>query len=196
MPRIDVHTFYADCLKQHGATAEGLHYQSASTQQARFNVLSELLPEAVTTMTLVDVGCGFGDFHQFLQQHGRAPRRYVGIDLHEHMVEVARERTGAEILLGDVLTDPLPAADLYLCSGAMNTLTRDETRQFIRRCYQAARIGYIFNLLHGNDRSETFNYRQPAEIEAWAEELGARCRIIDGYLHQDFTAALMRPDAV
>ena len=192
MPRIDVHSFYADCLQRYGDTAEGLHFQSAKTQLDRFRVLRECLPEQLSELTLVDVGCGFGDLLRYLEEHGEAPGRYIGIDMHERMVATARERTGAEILLRDALHDPLPEADYYLCSGGMNTLTLEETRLFIERCYGASRRGYVFNILRGADASEIFNYRQPEEIAAWAEELGDDCRIVDGYMYQDFTVALTR----
>jgi hypothetical protein len=115
------------------------------------------------------------------------------MDLHERMVEVARERTGAEIIHGDVLSDPLPEADWYVCSGSLNNFTLDETRHAIERCYAAARVGLAFNLLRGDDWSDTFNYRKPAEVEAWGAELGAMVKIVDGYLFRDFSAALLRP---
>jgi SAM-dependent methyltransferase len=192
MPRVDAHSFYAECLETHGATAEGLHFHSAHTQLERFRVLRTLLPESLASVTLLDVGCGFGDLYRFLEQAGEPPGRYIGVDIHERMVETARERTGAEILLIDAVTDPLPEADYTVCSGAMNTLTLDETKQFIERCFAASRTGFVFNLLHGHDWSHTYNYRKPAEIEEWAAELGAECRIVDGYLYEDFTAALTR----
>jgi SAM-dependent methyltransferase len=192
MPRIDVHSFYRDCLEKHGETAEGLHFQCADTQIARFRVLREYLPEDLSGLSLVDVGCGFGDLYHYLQQQGGTPERYIGLDLHEHMVEVARRRTGCEIFQGDALQDPLPPADWYASSGALNTLTKEETRLFIERCWAAARQGFVFNLLRGLDWSETFNYRQPHEVEAWAAELGAEIAIADGYLHEDFTVALTR----
>ena len=195
MPRIDAHSFYADCLAQYGETPEGLHFHSVQTQLARFQVLRRLLPETLAPLTIADVGCGFGDLHVFLEQSGELPARYIGLDIHERMVETARRRTGAEILHCDALEGDLPAADYYVCSGAMNTLTLEETRRFIERCYGASRIGFLFNLLHGHDWSMTYNYRKPEEIRAWAAELGACVEIVDGYLYEDFTVALMHPRA-
>jgi len=193
MPRVDAHSFYAECLEKYGETAEGLHFHSADYQQTRFRVLREFLPEPLSSLTLVDVGCGFGDLYRYLQTAGDPPGRYIGIDIHERMVEVARRRTGSEILLRDALHDPLPEADWYVCSGALNTLTRDETRHIIERCYQVSRCGFVFNVLRGHDWSHTFNYRKPEEVEEWAAALGADCKIADGYLYEDFTAALTRP---
>jgi SAM-dependent methyltransferase len=192
MPRISVHDFYDYVLNCYGETAEGLHYNSAGSQQTRFRVLREMLPENLHGLSMVDLGCGFGDFLLYLREHGDEIGRYVGIDLHERMVEVARARTGAEILHGDVLADPLPEADWYVCSGALNNLTQDETRTAIERCFGAARRGFVFNVLHGDDRSGTFNYRKPEEVEAWAADLGAEVKIVDDYMYRDFTAALTR----
>jgi SAM-dependent methyltransferase len=192
MPRVDAHSFYADCLEQYGETAEGLHFQSVQTQQARFRVLRRCLPQELSALTIADVGCGFGDFHLYLDQYASRPARYIGIDIHERMVETARRRTGEEILLRDALHDALPHADYYVCSGAMNTLTREETRLFIERCFAASRVGFIFNLLHGHDWSTTFNYRKPQEIADWAEDMGAAIEITDGYLHEDFTVSMTR----
>jgi hypothetical protein len=63
----------------------------------------------------------------------------------------------------------------------------------VHRCYAAAGRGFVFNLLHGTDNSQTFNYRQPAEIEAWAAALGAEVSFIDGYAYRDFSVLLRKP---
>jgi hypothetical protein len=86
----------------------------------------------------------------------------------------------------------LPEADFYLCSGAMNNLTRDETWRFIQRCFSAARRGFIFNLLKGNDGPGSYNYQQPRDLRALAEEVGAETRLEEGYLPSDFTMAFLK----
>lgn len=195
MPRIDTHEFYQSAIDRHGPTAEGVHWNSRYTQERRFDVLRAFLPEDISPFTLVDIGCGFGDLHGYLARNGDTPKHYIGIDVLESMVSVARERTGADIRQLDALTEPLPAADYYLCSGAMNTLTKYETACFIERCFAASRSGFVFNLLRGNDDSDTFNCRQPEEVRAWAEQLGALVSIRDGYLRGDFSVAMMHPPA-
>lgn len=192
MPRVDTHDFYQQALSRHGETAEGVHWNSRYSQECRFDVLRAFLPRDLSDLTLVDVGCGFGDFKTFLAREGELPKCYIGLDALEHMVKVARERTGEDIRLVDALADELPTADYYLCSGAMNTLTREETFRFIERCFAASRRGFVFNLLRGADNSSVFNYRHPDEIAAWAEQAGAEVSFREGYLHGDFSAALTR----
>ncbi len=49
----------------------------------------------------------------------------------------------------DILRQSLPMADWYVASGSMNLLSCIETAIFIRRCYEHARKGFVFNLIGG-----------------------------------------------
>lgn len=193
MPRVDTQTFYESALAAHGETPEGVHWNSTESQEMRFQVMRTFLPEDLSGVTLVDAGCGFGDFYRYLDRCGERPGEYIGLDVMEPMVKTARVRTGCEILLRDVLSDPLPRADYYLCSGAMNTLTRVETRQFILNCYAASATGFVFNLLKGWDTSPIYNYYHTREIEQLGQELNADYRIADDYMVDDLTAIFRKP---
>ena len=192
MPRVDTETFYRGALATHGETAEGVHWNSVETQEVRFRVLRSLLPKDLSDLTLVDAGCGFGDLYCYLERQGDHPGRYIGLDVMEPMVEAARRRTGREIHVSDILNDALPEADVYLCSGAMNTLTREETRRFIERCLGASRQGFVFNLLKGWNTSPIYNLYLPREIRRLSQELEVDCQIEEGYLAGDFTAAFWK----
>lgn len=195
MPRLDTFSFYLDSFNSHGETAKGVQWQSTQSQERRFEVLRACLPEDLSRLTIVDAGCGFGDFHRYLVRHGETPGRYIGLDLMEPMVLAARRRTGCEIRQCDVLHDRLPHAHYYVCSGAMNNLTRDETWAFIRRCYDSAETGFVFNLLKGTDGPGSYNYQQPRDLIELADALGAETRLTEGYLSGDFTLAFIKPDA-
>ena len=192
MPKVDHQAFYLSSLKTHGATAEGVHWTSTETQEVRFRVLCSLLPDDLETLAIVDAGCGFGDLYAYMVREGRAPRSYLGLDVMEPMVVTARERTGQEIRMCDILADPLPRADVYLCSGAMNTLTREESRAFIERCLAASRLGFVFNLLKGWNTSPIYNLYLPREIRRLGQDLDVDYQIHEGYLSGDFTAAFWK----
>ncbi len=193
MPRVDTESFYRHALARYGENAEGVHWRSVESQQIRFEVLRNLLPDELSRCSLVDVGCGLGDLHGFLATRHDLPRQYIGLDAVQVMVERARARTGCVILRCDVLTDPLPEADWYLASGAMALLTQEETRTFIERCLTASRRGLVFNLLKGDHHSMTFNYLMPETVERWAADLDVELRIVDGYLSGDFSVAMSHP---
>lgn len=190
MPRVDTDRFYRSSLETYGHTAEGVQWHSEHSQRTRFKALRKMLPEDLSELVIADAGCGLGDLYLFLTEHRDKPARYIGLDVVEPMVEAARARIGCQILLLDVLKDPLPEADYYVCSGAMNTLTRDETRLFIERCFAASRRGFVFNLLCGRDTSYSYNLCLPADVREWTGHLDADLAIHEDYLHGDFTAAL------
>ena len=191
MSRIDNHKYYTQSLQRYGTRAEAVHWNSKASQYKRFDILLSMLSD-IEDSSVVDAGCGFGDLYLYLQEKGKPPRSYAGIELMEPMAEEARKRTGCEIIVGDVLHDALMEADYYICSGAMNILTRDETRLFIRRCFEASRRGFIFNILKGEDESLVYNYFQPEAIAAIAREIGAGFQIRDDYLPRDFTVLLTK----
>ncbi|ESQ08975.1 MAG TPA: class I SAM-dependent methyltransferase [Chromatiaceae bacterium] len=195
MPRVDTDSFYRDSLARHGHSAEGVQWNSARSQHIRFLALREFLPDDLSTLSLVDAGCGLGDLFVFLSDRGEKPRSYIGIDVVAPMVEAAAGRTGREILQRDVLLDDLPGADYYLCSGAMNTLTHEETLLFIRRCYAASRQGFVFNLLEGRQRGGAYNHFQYDDLRPLAEELSAELNFANNYLAGDFTASFIHRDA-
>ncbi|MBK1723773.1 class I SAM-dependent methyltransferase [Thiocystis violacea] len=192
MPKVDNETFYLSSLRTHGETAEGVHWSSTETQEVRFRVLCSMLPANVSELSVVDAGCGFGDLYCYMEREGYRPKRYLGLDVMAPMAETARMRTGQEIRVCNILEAPLPEADVYLCSGAMNTLTREESRDFIERCLAASRLGFVFNLLKGWNTSPIYNLYLPREIRRLGQELEVDYQIHEGYLAGDFTAAFWK----
>ena len=194
MSRIDNHNYYTTAIARHGNSAQGVHWNSQDTQYKRFEILLGMLGD-LEASELVDAGCGFAELYRYMEGQGRLPRSYVGLEIMEPMVEEALKRVACDVRVCDILRDPLPEADYYVCSGAMNILTREETVLFIRRCFTASRNGFVFNLLEGEDESLVYNYCQPKEIEAMARELGAKFTMKKGYLPRDFTVFLQKEES-
>jgi SAM-dependent methyltransferase len=193
MPRIDNEQFYSAALKRHGMGPQGVHWNSEHSQHTRFKIIASLLPDDLSTTTLVDAGCGFGDFYLYLDNEGRRPKHYTGLDCMDEMIEEAKQRVNGNVRCCDILHDTLETADFYICSGAMNILKRFETHLFITRCYEHSEKGFVFNLLEGEDASLVYNYFTCEEIQKLGYDLGARVDIKRGYLKRDFTAAFYKP---
>ena len=185
MPRIDQRKFYDATLKKHGESAAGVAWSDEYRQRRRFGALLAQVPDLAAS-TVVDAGCGLGDLWLYMRSKNLTPRRYIGLDMHEAMVEKARERTGRAVLRRDLLKGPLPEADWYLASGTFNLLTRFETILAVKRCLDASSRGIVFNLLKGRDRSDTYNYWLPQEIKKACRNFG-KVTICEGYLEGDFT---------
>jgi len=166
MPRIDTRKFYKASLKRYAQTPQGVQWHSKDSQRIRFEMILKMLPKDLHNITLVDAGCGFGDFYIYLQQHNITLKKYIGIDCLDFMCTIAQQNTQQQIIHADITTKTkLPVADFYICSGAMNTLTKFESYLFIRNCFTHAKRGFIFNILYGEATSSSYNYFTQEDIQ-------------------------------
>ena len=189
MARIDQKSFYQNNYETYGVSAEGVAWHSAQTQKRRLSAIASCLGD-IKNDTLVDAGCGFGDFYLYLKETNRLPKAYIGLDLCTPMVKEAKIRTGCKILKCDILKQPIPTADWYVASGSMNLLTHIETRIFIQRCFEKSRKGFVFNLLCGKENAGGFNYWAPHNILKICKALDTKVQIKEGYMEGDFTVAI------
>ncbi|MDD5157812.1 class I SAM-dependent methyltransferase [Sulfurimonas sp.] len=193
MPRIDNEKFYSSAIEKFGTTAKGVNWHSSESQKLRFKIILEMLPNDISGYTIADAGCGFGDFFTYLKKKKREPKNYAGIDLLPDMYSIASSKTGCEIIIADICKDSLPLADYYICSGAMNVLESFETHLFIRNCFTSSKIGFIFNVLHGDKESETYNYMTTEQISCIAADLGVKSVIMrDDYMDDDITVGFFK----
>lgn len=188
MPRTDNETFYISALKKYGVSPKGVHWNSKRNQELRFDVLLEMLPKNLSKYSVVDIGCGFGDLYLYMAKKNRLPKSYTGIDSLKEMCTIATERTKQSIVHADAIKDTLPHADFYICSGAMNILTKFETFVFIRKVLEVTRVGFVFNALHGVKESDVYNYLSFDEIYNLASDFNADvARFDDDYLENDIS---------
>ena len=193
MPRINSEKFYTSAIKQHGTTAKGVNWVSKHTQNIRFDAILDMLPSDINSFSIVDAGCGFGDLYAYMSKKKKTPKEYIGIDSLLDMYSIASEKTGCEIIIADITKDELPSADYYVCSGAMNVLNSFETHLFIQNCFSTCKDGFIFNILHGDKESETYNYLTTRQIKQIAVDLGVKTVIIkDNYLEDDITIGFFK----
>lgn len=193
MPRVDNEKFYATAIEKYGTTAKGVNWHSKESQKMRFDIILEMLPNDISPYTIADAGCGFGDLYTYMSKKKKTPKKYIGIDLLPDMYSIASNKTGCEIIIADICRDELPPADYYICSGAMNVLEIFETHLFIRNCFSSCRVGFIFNILHGKRKSETYNYVTTEFIEEVVANLGVKTVLMrDDYMEDDITVVFYK----
>lgn len=187
MPRLNNNIFYLNALKKHGQNPKGLNWRNNHSQQVRFETIYHMIEEFFDDdTTLVDAGCGFGDFYLYLREKN-IDIDYIGYEIVEKFINIAKKKTSQNIELKDILHDKLVKADFYVASGSLNILTRFETFLFIRRCFEHSKVGFVFNLLEGDFSRDDFNFFSQDEIRELGAELGAKVTIKTGYFANDFT---------
>ncbi|WP_417332291.1 class I SAM-dependent methyltransferase [Halarcobacter sp.] len=181
---IDNHKFYKKAINKYGVSARGVHWQSEKTQYIRFEVLNSFIKEEIESSTIVDAGCGFGEYLNYLKKSKLKPKSYLGIDIEHKMIKLSKERFPSErFLVKDIIHDTLPEADYYICSGAMNILTRRQMIRFIDKCLASSKKGFVFNFL----KEDTLNGVPFNVILDYCKELNKEVEVKDYYLDNDIT---------
>jgi len=195
-PEIDTTRWYAERVALHGYDHRGLGFRTRSSQEKRFEALLSL--GDFHGRTLLDVGCGFGDFLAYLHDNGIEPR-YIGLDICEPMVKRCMERFeggNATFHVGDVLEwQPHEAPDFVVASGIFGLDSRDaraRIRPTLRRMFEWAGEGLATNFLSQRSLEPAENrvYVDPAEALEMGLALTPGVRLDHSYLPNDFTLYL------
>ncbi len=188
-----------------------LDWGSRKAQMVRFQVLTRILRGILPGLAgegrprprLLDVGCGFAELADHLEQVG-LKIDYVGLDLCPEFVAAARQRhPGLDLLIGDAFGHPpFPDAvfDFVFCSGTLNLRMENHDR-FVRRALAAmlrvCRHSLIVNFLHQRvvEQYEHCRYYLPETAAALLPAQTGPVEIIDDYLENDFTMTVRKPQA-
>ena len=189
MAQKDNHTFYKSAIKKHGISAKGVHWNSQFTQYKRFEILTNFIKNEIQNSLIVDAGCGFGEYYNYLFDNQLKPKTYIGIDCEEKMIELASKRfLNTNFYVKNILNDELFVADYYICSGAMNILEKEEIFVFIQKCFEASNVGFLFNFLK-NDPLTKVNF---IDILNYSKKLSNKIKIEENYLENDISIFIKR----
>ncbi len=188
-----------DAWRRFGFHPNALFWSNREIQEIRFQILLEAGMKSGDS--LLDVGCGFGDFSAWLKGQGIAVE-YAGIDLSPELLEEGRQRyPDIELLEGDLFEFD-PARESFDWVTLSGTLNRDHgdggeyARSVIRRMYETCTKGIAFNLLDARHEwtQERWDLQSfhPDQIAELASELSPDYNIRDGYLSNDFTVLLWK----
>jgi len=142
---------YRDAVERLGAGFGATLWSSREGQQLRFDVMIDLAD--FTDCTILDAGCGAGDFAQRLVDREVKFANYVGVDGVQELIHCARFRQlpCCEFVLADLVRDASTIAARnpdYVCiSGTLNTMDESVARQLVQSCFESAAQGVLFNFL-------------------------------------------------
>lgn len=185
----DNEQFYKDSLDEYGLSAQGVHWNSKYSQYKRFEILTSFIKKKITSSSIIDVGCGFAEYYSYLDKNDKLPEKYSGFDCEQNMIDLCQKRfKNLSFFKKNILEDDLEEADYYICSGALNILTRKEFFLFIETCFDSSKKGFIFNFL----KADSYNYIKEEEVITFCKKLDAEIFIKDKYLDNDLSIFLKK----
>lgn len=188
--------FYNDLVGRFGHDPRACDYGSAESQRRKFEILAEALP--ARPVRLLDVGCGFADFADYLSTDEREIE-YCGVDLCEQMIaEARRTHPMLDLRQMDILTDaPAGAFDVVTANGIFYLIRHEPTetmRAIIRRLFELSSYAVAFTSL--STRSPVFAagefYADPVETLAFCQSLTPYVVLRHDYLPHDFAVYMYR----
>ncbi|MCX7868997.1 MAG: class I SAM-dependent methyltransferase [Terrimicrobiaceae bacterium] len=187
--------YFAAQLQKHKAGARALDWPRRKSQELRFQALAEI--GRLDGCTVLDVGCGLGDFAAWLARQGITVR-YTGVDICAEMVAAARARfPSLDFQCLDILRSRVPVHDWVFASGIFY-LRRHAPYEFLRdmagRMAGLARRGVSFNCLaRVEGKAEPGEFRaDPFRAAALVRPLAPRMILRMDYHPSDFTIHLLK----
>jgi SAM-dependent methyltransferase len=202
----EVAAYYASKLQAHGSTPQGVDWNGVDSHETRHRQFLRLLDGAVDA-SIIDLGCGFGDFLRFLRAEGYRGH-FNGYDIAPEMIEKARELYGeTDDLQWRIGAEPDDAADFAIASGIFNvkgdvpaaTWTR-YVRQTIDVLAGAGRRGFAFNVLSLSSdperRRPNLYYADPADMLSYClSRYGRSVALLQDYGLYEFTLVVRHHSA-
>lgn len=189
---------YGERYEQYGADVRSVDWGSRESQEKRFAAFVDV--GSVQGVSILDIGCGLGDFPAYLQQRGISAD-YTGYDVTPRMIEHCRNRfPDQHFEQGDPIADPPQGASFdYVMASGIFSVHRSEPEAYlyyaIDQMYRLCRVGVAFNTLSTFAATQT-----PGEFHADPSEVLERCLRIcprvtlrHDYLPQDFTVYMYKP---
>jgi len=187
---------HRDSLTRYGHHPHALYWSGKDIQEIRFQVLTEVGIQDGDSV--LDVGCGFGDFYAWIKQKGIAID-YTGVDLSPDLVAKGREiYPDIKLIVGELFDCRFSQAsfDWVILSGAMNEPLHDDAsyaKKMITLMYDLCVKGVAFNMLDARFvQAHDLQSVYPQAMLEYCESIASSCILKDDYLKNDFSIYMLR----
>jgi SAM-dependent methyltransferase len=191
--------YYGKLLDKHGAVPASVAV-TCEGQRLRFGILLDAVRENVGwTSTILDVGCGYGAFVEYLIEHGHfdAADNYTGIDISPEMIAAAREmRPNRRFEVRNLIEEPYDRQfEAVIACGIFQLNHGGEyCEAIIEAMWRAAGRILAFNMLsaYATEKHEGEAYYEPGRIMTHCQQLTPFVTVNHSYRRNDFTVVMTR----
>lgn len=200
-----MHQHYSATFQAHGCTSAGVDWGSDA---ARATLRHQKMSALFTTerFSVLDVGCGFGAFLDYLKLQPHLAVEYTGIDVVAPMIEAGRNRhPDVRFRAADFMECPVEeeAYDYVVCNGILtqkleaSLQAMDQfTKTLLTRMFRFCSRGIAFNMMTSkvNFMAPNLFYKSPLETLGWTlETLSPHVRMDHAYPLYEYTTYVYKP---
>lgn len=189
---------YDERLAKYGDDIRSLGSGTEERRRLRFEVLAGV---GITSgCSVLDVGCGFGDFLGYLNA-AQIDVTYHGLDINPKLLEIATAKyPSGQFTEGDFLDAELGPVDFVVASGTFNLALRsadnyDYADRVLRKAFRLARRGVAmdFHTSYVDFRVDDVFYYEPERMLSVAKAISKRVTLRHDYPLYEFCLYLF-PD--
>lgn len=201
----EVRDYFQKRLDEFGATPRGADWNSVQSQFRRFAQLAKVIINN-ENFTILDYGCGYGAFADYLDQERLNFSRFFGFDILETMITKAKEihSDQARFFFSSNLNE-IPNIDYAVASGVFNIRTNasyHEWTEYVLFCLQQINQkvikGFASNFLTKYSDPEkmvaSLYYADPCYIFDYCKtHFSKNVALLHDYDLYDFTIIVRKP---
>ena len=150
---------YQEAVDEYGGVFEATLWRSKEGQALRFDAFTREIDFSNTT--ILDVGCGIGDFAAYLLEQNISFKSFVGIDAMQEMITTAKARnlTNSTFEVADVLKDQrsISGFDWAVFSGTLNAMKQSDALNLVSHTFNTCNMGVAFNFLSNQSWRDSAN---------------------------------------
>lgn len=180
---------YSHLYSKYHEDCRALHWSSRQSQVKRFWVFSAIISRQEAS--ILDVGCGLGDFASYLHNNHEVKFSYTGIDVvEEFILAAARRYPSSTFVHKSILAWNAPQQfDYVFASGIFAFGTRAFFVKTLEKCFSLARKAFAFNLFVSENRNFFYDEKENILKSCLALSPG-KVTLRDDYLPRDYTVIL------
>tara|TARA_B100001079_G_C16397963_1_gene509989 strand:- start:295 stop:894 length:600 start_codon:yes stop_codon:yes gene_type:complete len=188
-----VKDFFNKLVEKHGYSPKSLAYSGEKSQKIKFNIVTEVGIE--DNCSVLDVGCGFGDYFNYLKQRGIKNVKYCGIDISNKIVDFAKEKNSlVNVIQGNVLDLSDDEKYDYVISLGFNCVKTGSNwrtlTQVLDKMWKLSKKGIAYNAVStfSEDSPRKIYFVSPAKvIDYIMNNLTYKVVFRHDYMPHDFT---------
>ncbi len=142
-----IENLYKSLFLNYGESIKTAQYSSKESQYLRFKYLSEIAD--LKKETILDYGCGTASLYDFLLSINQKPKKYIGIDIVDEILDHCREKI-PNALFYKPKEIGLLSYDYCFVSGVFNNIRKDNRefwKQIVKTIFKNCKKGIAFNMM-------------------------------------------------